>query len=224
MFEWLNQIDTQFFLSLNGAASPFFDRFFAFFTSKETWYPLYILLLLLIVRKYKMQSIWVILFFIILIVLSDQLSGLVKDLVERLRPTHEPSLAGQVHNPTKSGGKYGFVSSHAANSFALAVLTGFVSQRKRLWGVMLLWALITSYSRIYVGVHYPFDVFFGAILGVLIAWGVYWLLKIFDEHFQRKRIVVAGRWKAEHANMLIVALVFIVATLLVVSKLGPKYF
>lgn len=224
MFEWLNQIDTQFFLSLNGAANPFFDRFFAFFTSKETWYPFYILLMALIVRKYKMQSIWVILFFILLIVLSDQLSGLIKDLVARLRPTHEPALDGLVHNPTKRGGKFGFVSSHAANSFALAVLTGFVSQRKRLWGVLLLWAFITSYSRIYVGVHYPFDVIAGAVLGVLIAWGVYVLLKIFDNHFQRKRIAVAGPWKTKHANMLIIALVFIVSTLLVVAKLGPRYF
>ncbi|MDA3816706.1 MAG: phosphatase PAP2 family protein [Prolixibacteraceae bacterium] len=224
MFEWLNQIDTQFFLSLNGAASPFFDRFFAFFTSKETWYPLYILLMFLIVRKYKMQSLWVILFFIVLIVLSDQISGLIKDLVGRLRPTHEPLLEGLVHNPTKSGGYYSFLSSHATNSFALAVLTGFVSQRKRLWIAFLLWAAVTSYSRVYVGVHYPFDIICGAILGVLIAWGVYRLLKIFDEHFQRKRIEVAGRWKAKHANMLIVALLFIVSTLLIVSKLGPKYF
>jgi undecaprenyl-diphosphatase len=224
MFEWLNQIDTQLFLSLNGAASPFFDRFFAFFTSKETWYPLYVLLMFLIVRKYKMQSLWVILFFILLVVLSDQISGLIKDLVGRLRPTHEPSLEGLVHNPTNKGGYYSFLSSHAANSFALAVFTGFVSKRKRLWIALLLWAAVTSYSRVYVGVHYPFDIIAGAILGSLIGWGVFRLLRIFDAHFQRKRIEVAGKWKAKHANMLIVALLFIVSTLLIVSGLGPKYF
>lgn len=219
LFDWLNTIDTDLFLSLNGRHSAFFDSFFTYFTAKETWYPFYILLMLVILHKYKMKGIWVLLFVIITIVLSDQLSVFIKELVERLRPSHEPGISQKINLPTGKGGKYGFVSSHAANSFALAVFIGLVAQSKRFWGVALLWALLTAYSRIYVGVHYPFDVLAGGLLGAGIAWGMFSLLKLFDDHFLRKKVQLAGHWESVHITPLIIALVFTSVTLFVLAEL-----
>jgi undecaprenyl-diphosphatase len=222
-FEWINQIDTQLFLNLNGCNSNFFDWFFTFFTSKEVWFPLYLLMVVLFVQKYRLQAIWVVLFFVLAIVISDQLSGLIKDLVARQRPTHIPAIAHLINAPAGKGGAYGFVSSHAANSFALTFLLGLLVKRRWLWLALVLWALLTSYSRIYVGVHYPFDVICGGILGALIGWGVYKLLVLFDFRFQRKRITNAGQWKLKHTQPIFIALVFITITLLVVSFLMGKY-
>jgi len=217
MFEWLNQIDTQLFLWLNACNNPFLDHFFTFFTAKEVWYPLYLLLLILFFQKYKLQGIWVAMFFILAIVASDQISGLIKTLVERPRPTHNLAIMDLVNAPTGKGGMYGFVSSHAANSFALTFLLALLLKRRRIWIAFLLWAVLTSYSRIYVGVHYPLDVVCGAFLGSLIGWGMYKLLMLFDHFFQQKRILIAGQWKLKHTKPIYVALIFITATLFCVS-------
>lgn len=217
MFEWLNQIDVQVFLWLNACNSPFFDHFFTFFTAKEVWYPFYLLLLLLFFQKYKLQGIWVALFFILAIVASDQISGLIKALVERPRPTHNMEIMNLVNAPTGKGGSYGFVSSHAANSFALTLLLALLLKRRRIWVALLLWAVLTSYSRVYVGVHYPFDIICGALLGSLIGWGMYKLLMLFDHYLQQKRILIAGQWKLKHTKPIYFALIFITATLLCVS-------
>lgn len=219
LLESLNQFDTNIFMALNGAHSPFFDHFFVFFTSKEVWFPLYLLLVWLIIRKYKMQALWVLIILIIGVIISDQLSGLIKDLVGRMRPSHELSLAGLVHVPGEKGGSFGFYSGHASNSMFLAVIVGMLAKRKRIWALMLLWSLLTCYSRIYVGVHYFFDVLVGAIMGALLGWGLYRLLAVFDSHFQRKRIAMAGRWKAKQYYPLQIALIFITSTLLIVASL-----
>lgn len=221
MLEWLNGIDTQFFLWLNGCNSAFFDHFFTLFTAKEIWYPLYVLLLVLFFQKYKLQGIWVMLFFILAIVASDQLSGLIKILVARPRPTHNVDLMNLVNAPAGKGGMYGFVSSHAANSFALAFLLGFLMKRKRIWIAFLLWAFLMAYSRIYVGVHYPFDVLVGALLGAFIAWGIYKLLMLFDHYFQQKRISMAEHWKLKHTNPVLIALIFITITIIMVAIVLP---
>lgn len=222
LLEWLNQIDKQLLLAINGSHTLFFDHFFSLFTSKEIWYPLYLLLLVLIIYKYKTKGIWVILFLVLSVIISDQLSGFIKDTVQRLRPSHNPALAGLLNLPAGAGGLYGFLSSHATNAFALTVLIGSIAKSKRIWVIFVLWAALTAYSRIYVGVHFPFDVTAGAILGSLIGWGMYALLQKFDEHFQRKQIAIAGKWKSKLTLPLMVAVVFITLTLLIVSKLLIK--
>ncbi len=218
-FEWLNHIDTQFFLFLNGKNSPFFDTFFSLFTSKEVWYPFYLLMLIIFIRKYKMEGIWISLFLILAIVFSDQITGIIKELVERLRPSHEPSLTGMVNIPGKKGGPFSFFSAHASNAFTLAVFTGLLSKNRWFTFWLTTWALITAYSRIYVGVHYPFDVLTGAAFGCFTGWGFYKLLHIFDEHFVRKRIQLAGKWENRLANYPEIALLFITATLLIIASL-----
>ncbi|MBN1822088.1 MAG: phosphatase PAP2 family protein [Prolixibacteraceae bacterium] len=223
-FEWLNHIDTQLFLFLNGKNSPFTDAFFSLFTSKEVWFPLYLLLLVLIISKYKKEGIWVAILLALAIVFSDQVSGLIKDLVQRLRPTHEPALSGLVNMPLGKGGLYGFFSSHASNAFTLSVFTGLLAKNRWLTFWLFLWAAVTAYSRIYVGVHYPFDVLTGIVFGYLTGWGFFKLLIFFDDHFIRKKIQLADKWDFKYAGCLMLALFFITATLFVISLTGKFNF
>jgi undecaprenyl-diphosphatase len=110
-------------------------------------------------------------------VLADQLSsGLIKHLVERLRPTHDPSLGDTVHIVNGyRGGMYGFVSSHAANSFAAITLISLLFRNRAVTIGLTVWALMQCYSRVYLGVHYPGDILGGVAVGLLAGWGV-WLL------------------------------------------------
>jgi undecaprenyl-diphosphatase len=219
-FEWLNRIDTQLFLSLNGAHNNFFDYFFSYFTSQEIWYPFYLLLIVIIFQKYKKDGIWIVLIMVLAIVVSDQVSGFIKDTVQRLRPSHAAALDGIAHLPLGKRGLYGFVSSHAANTFALTLLLGNVAKRKSLWLGLFLWAILTAYSRIYVGVHYPFDVLAGGILGGGIGWGCYRLLKLVDLNFVSRRLELSNAWQSKYKMPLLLALTFITVTLLVLSKLS----
>lgn len=168
MIELLNRFDTWLFLLLNGLNSTFFDWLMFWISQKLTWAPMYAFFIFLLFRKYRLKAFWILLFVALLITFSDQVSVLFKDYFQRLRPCHNEELDMLVHTVRgKCGGKFGFVSSHAANSFALAVfLIPFLSSYWRRFTLFLIfWAAIVSYSRIYLGVHYPGDVIGGAALG-----------------------------------------------------------
>jgi len=171
MLETINKLDISILLGINGINSPWLDVFMWFVSKTFVWVPFYLLLAYFIVRKYKKDGIWFLLAIGLSIVLSDQLSsGLIKPLAERLRPSHNPEIAEMLHyvNDYK-GGKYGFVSSHAANSFALAFLVSFLFHRRWVFFSIYGWAAIVSLSRIYLGVHYLTDVLCGAIVGIFSA-------------------------------------------------------
>jgi len=101
----------------------------------------------------------------------------------RLRPCHEPALEGLVHIVNgKCGGKYGFISSHAANTFGIAMMLLMWVKRRWFGVILMVWAALVSYSRIYLGVHYPGDVIGGAIWGVLCGWLMFLLFKFVIEN------------------------------------------
>ncbi|MBN2280427.1 MAG: phosphatase PAP2 family protein [Candidatus Marinimicrobia bacterium] len=167
MLEFLNTIDTQLFLFLNGLHNPFFDGIMAFITRKETWYPLYLVILVYMMWKYKKRSLIILPAVILLIVLSDQISvHWFKNVFKRLRPSRVEELQSIIHLVGKKGGKYGFVSSHAANSFGAATFLALLFRNRIFTISILIWAAVVSYSRIYVGVHYPGDILFGGLLGI----------------------------------------------------------
>lgn len=149
---------------------------------------MYAYFLYLIIKQYKKQS-WIIIPVIILsVALADSLSVVMfKNVFMRLRPSHNPAFEGIIHivNGYK-GGDYGFVSSHAANTFALAIsLMHFLKLKFRLFPVFIIsWAALVSYSRIYLGVHYPADVLCGALFGSLIA---FILLKLYAYLMNRQQ-------------------------------------
>ncbi len=165
----INELDTQAFLWLNSLHSDSFDPIMAWITAKNSWILMYLLIIGIIIWKHKKNSIAMLLTIVISVAIADQFcSGLLKPLIHRLRPCHEPSLQNLVHLVGNCGGQFGFCSSHAANSFALATgLYLLFKNNFKLVQLFFVWAIIVSYSRIYVGVHYPLDVLTGAGIGVL---------------------------------------------------------
>jgi undecaprenyl-diphosphatase len=135
------------------------------------WIPLYFLIIYLIINKFKKKAVLPILFIILAIVASDQISGVIKKGVKRPRPTHNIEIAHRVHTVNQyTGGAYGFVSSHASNTFCLALfIVLLLSLSFRTSVVFVLWASLVSYSRVYLGVHYPSDIVAGAFLGAFLG-------------------------------------------------------
>lgn len=168
MFEALTNLDQSLFLALNGMNSPFFDQLFYYITKPVYWLPLYILILYLSIRTFRWKTITIVIGIIIMIAASDQLANLSKYGVKRLRPTYEPAIGMVVHTVNNyRGGQYGFYSSHASNNFAITVFLMFLFRRRFQWlpAVLIIYTLIMSYSRIYLGIHYPGDILAGAVVG-----------------------------------------------------------
>ena len=171
MMNWLVEIDKKVFLYLNGKHSPLWDDIMFWISAKTSWIPLYLILLIIIIyRERPYKFIYTVLFVALVVLLCDQISVFIKDTVGRYRPTHDPEISHLVHIVNnRRGGQFGFVSSHAANTFgAAAFLANWFKNYK--WELFLFgWAAIVSYSRIYLGFHYPFDIICGALLGILIG-------------------------------------------------------
>ena len=190
--ETLSNIDTDLFLFLNGLHTSWLDKVMIAVTQMWVWVPLYLLLIYWTVKQYGKRCWWIFLAVGIVVLCSDQLSAHVcKPLFHRLRPCYNADLQYLIYLPKgMAGGRYGFVSSHAANTFAVAAFLTPALRKDRNWmGIMLyFWAFISSYSRIYLGFHYPGDILCGALLGILIGlilWKVFQL------------VVVKKVWKSE---------------------------
>lgn len=170
--EWLLELDTRIFLSINGLHNPTWDGIMVWVSGKFTWWPFYLLILIYLGATKKLQLLPMILFIALGITLTDQTSvHLFKNVFHRLRPCHEPFLEGIVHLVNdKCGGQYGFISSHAANAFGVALLV--ISWVRKRWvaAILLTWALLIGYSRVYLGVHYPGDVIAGGLWGAACGW------------------------------------------------------
>lgn len=181
MIETLDLIDRQIFLSLNGLHSDWLDPIMFSLTNALNWIPLFILVIALIIRNYHWQAVAILVGIILVIIGGDQISAsLIKPLVGRLRPSHNPDLEGLVHIVNSyRGGQFSFVSSHAANSMGIASFLWLSCHKKLNWiWLMFAWAVLFSYTRIYLGVHYTGDILCGWLLGILIGWTVYQIMKL----------------------------------------------
>ena len=174
MIETLKHIDTTWFLAINnGLQSSFLDMLCPFMRKQSNWYAIYVIILFICYRKWNQKVLWVIGGAVVLVLISDQLSAnLIKNTVQRIRPCNEPSLAGMVNNIVGCGKGFSFISAHATNHFAIAIFFSvlFYNQYKWITYIAILWAGLIAFSQVYVGVHYPFDVICGTLLGSILGY------------------------------------------------------
>lgn len=173
MIDQLIEYDKELFRFLNSFHTPWLDPVMAILTETVAWLPLFIFLLYIIIKEHKKES-WIILLGIaITILLADQTTAtIMKPFFSRLRPSREPALQDVIHLVDGyAGGQFGFASSHAANTFGVAFFLLLVFRRTKPWiAWMFLWAAFVSYTRIYLGVHYPGDILVGASVGMICGW------------------------------------------------------
>ena len=181
-------LDTDILLWINGHYAQWLDGLMWFFSRAKTWIPLYVILVGLIAWKYRNWRVVLLILigFGVAVGLSDYIcSGILKPLVCRLRPTHDPAIDPLHIVNGYVGGRYGFCSSHAANSMAIALLFSLLYKNKTATVLLMTWVAVVCYSRMYLGAHYPTDIMAGLLIGSLWAvlswWGLSRWLRVDDE-------------------------------------------
>lgn len=184
MIEWLEAIDRSIVLSVNSLHTPWLDELMWFISGKLAWIPFYLFLLYLAYKAFGFRkALAFLLFALIAVGIADLISvQLIKNVVERYRPSHHALLTEKLHfyelKPGEfyKGGQFGFVSSHAANFFALAVFVGLSLRHRYKWlfPLLLFMAVIVCFSRLYLGVHYLSDLIGGAVIGSLVSYMVWY--------------------------------------------------
>ena len=200
----LIELDKEVFLALNGCHSLFWDGFMWTATKTITWIPVALALLYVIFKNNKpQQAVYIVLSVTLCVLLSDQItSGLCKPFFARFRPTQDPEMMYLVHTVNGyRGGLYGFMSSHAANTFTVAMFLSLLIRNWKLSVMTFSWAIIATYSRIYLGVHYPGDILCGATVGILVATLVFIAFCYFNRKNMNSRCYAQSQQTATGYNV-----------------------
>ena len=193
MLELETQWERDLFFALNGSDSIFLDNFFWLYSFKWIWIPFYLCFLFVLIYRQKGKEIlWILASIALVIFLCDYIaSGIAKPFFHRFRPSHHPDFKDQVDLVFGYvGGRYGFFSSHASNTFGLAMFSALLFRNRFFSCAIFTFALLNAYSRVYLGVHFISDVVVGALVGSLIGYLVFQLYNIKKQKpvFSKKRI------------------------------------
>lgn len=192
MPDTLLQLDNDLFLALNGYNTPWLDTFMWYYSGKLVWAFLYAAILTGITYRFGWKRALGILVVIgLIITVCDQLCGhYVRYSIERMRPSNPDNPISDMVHIVRGyrGGPFGFPSCHAANSFGLAVFVSLLFRSRAITAIMLLWALVTAWSRIVLGVHYPGDLLAGAITGTITAIAAYYSSRAIYHHYNHRHV------------------------------------
>ena len=213
----LIQLDRELLLTLNGSSSLYLDILVSTLTSAVTWIPLYVALFYLVLKNN--ESFMKILLIIGCTVLCILLAGtiddtIVKPLVGRWRPGHDPQIGAVVDVVDGyRGGRFGFFSAHACNTFSIAIFFSQLVRSRLLTFFLVLWSLVNCWTRLYLGVHFPGDILVGLLWGAAVGVGVYFLYSYcFRRYIGRTGFISAkytmSGYRREDINIVISVLVF----------------
>ncbi|MBP8034675.1 MAG: phosphatase PAP2 family protein [Bacteroidia bacterium] len=183
MFDKLELLDRELFLAINGFHAPVFDSLMYYVSQIWVFAPVFVYWLYMVFNRYGLKKLLILIGFLgLLVLLTDQTSNITKHAIKRYRPTHNLEIQSQVHTVNDyKGGMYGFFSGHSTNTFGVAMLLFLIFSKESIVfrAAFFAWAGITAYSRIYLGVHYPSDIFVGFIVGLFWGYVVYRLIQYF---------------------------------------------
>ena len=196
MIEKIIDLDKDLFQYLNSNDSVI-DFFWIFITNQKVMFVMLCSVIFFILFKYERNNYQFTLFLIVLTFISTDLihNHCFKEVFQRLRPCWDPEISEMCRILVDKGGKFGFVSGHAANFFGIMSMIFFCIPNLKLWikYIFIIWAILICYSRIHVGKHYPMDVFFGAILGIILAYLIYnIMIHFFFKKYIKKEINIAA--------------------------------
>ncbi len=171
MLDKIIDLDKQLFIYLNGLGSESFDGFWLIITKQIYWTPLFLLLLYVIYKEIGIkQTAYLILFVIVLVTITDQGTNFFKHSFQRLRPCNNPEIKSIIRI-VQERNSYSFFSGHAANTMAVATFLYILFRKQfKSFYFLFLWPLIFAYSRIYLGLHYPLDIFTGYLFGMITGY------------------------------------------------------
>lgn len=208
MIDYLDQIDKQILLYLNGMHTPFFDYLMWYVSKTATWSLMLVVLLYLLFKDNWRSAVVVVIGIALTITFADQIaSGILKGTVERFRPTHSPEIGDLVQIVRGyRGGLYGFVSSHAANTIGVSMFLTLLFRNRTLSVTLFVWAIFVSYSRIYLGVHYLGDILGGACVGLFSGLVVFVIYKWLKKTSKVNSKFILNDFSQKNANILTIAI------------------
>lgn len=218
--EGILPIERDLFFVLNGSDSVILDNIMWTLSGRFVWIPLFLFIIFILFYKTpRKQGFLVALFLILVFVASDQVSSsLFKPFFERFRPTHHPDFKEFVDIVNSyRGGRYGFISGHATNSFGLAVFLSLVFRYRWLTILSLFWATLNSYTRIYLGVHFISDIIAGMVVGTLLAILSYYLLLLAKMKLFKNSVDISEQPLYNNDNSKILALFILIYIVLLIS-------